>query len=411
MVKLKRLLIVCLAAATAFALPTGGANADLPPLPEGYEDFDFAQELDLQTFIGGNTNADVLGLSCTVLSASNVADSNASITEGFQFAGLAALSVFTPVVADDDAVVVSRCTIPLTLPTDEVSTQALISNEALVPLVGIDSGIFSLKCTVGASPDATVRLKVGGGVPGRVDIVATDLSAPIPFMCSFEILFQAEIVSELHGTVEGTIDVMSSLTDTTLCNGRTTITCVPIELPDAVVTVTSASGGLEGYVGSGTFSFENQFTLARMETLLKMAGDVDAFSTVRTRAPLAAAKTGKIADLRLNLKPGSGAAQLLRPFIKPGARVATIANGQSIVAVAAPNANCAFSAKRGSGAWKAIGSKRANSNGESTLALSGTVLTKFRSTGVKVGGNVTLRVACGAGGAFKDQKPVRYVAS
>lgn len=411
MVKIKRLLVVCLATFTAFALPTGGANADLPPLPEGYEDFDFVQELDLQTFIGGNTNPDVFGLRCTVTSASNVADSNPAVTEGFQFAGITALSVFPPVVADEDAVVVSRCTIPLTLPTNEVSTQALVNNDALVPLVGVDSGIFSLQCTVGASPDATVRLKVGGGVPGRVDIVATGLSAPIPFICSFEILFQAEIESELQGTVEGTIDVMSSLTDTTLCNGRTTITCVPVELPDAVVTVTSASGALEGYVGSGTFSFENQFTLARMETLLKMAGDVDAFSGIRTRVSVATAKTGKISDLRLNLEPGSGAAKLLRPFVEPGTRVATIANGQAMLAVTAPNAMCAFSAKRGSSAWKAIGSKRANADGESALALSGTVLNKFRSTGVKVGGTVSLRVACGAGGAFKDQKEVRYVAT
>ena len=336
----RRILLAGILGVAALAVPAAVSMADeLPALPDGVANFDPA-DINFQSFLGRDIETPTnLALSCQVAQASGTTVRGAGDSLSIPVDGVAIWQI----LMDPDAAVTANCGLQLTIPSGVQKTTVAITNDALEPIVGTNTGSMALECTLSSSPRVNVRVKFGGAVPGNLDVVVTDSTQPFPFMCSFAITFNGEVVSSLVGTIEGVVEIITPLTGTTLCNGATTITCVPIELNNGVVNVTAATGLLDGYVGEGTFSFQNQFTLPTVERQLGVLSDIVnvpiTANSLRGAALNPYRKTGKISTMNLALVPGADETAILRPFRAPGTAVATIRNGGQISLVTAPGSS------------------------------------------------------------------------
>jgi hypothetical protein len=262
-------------------------------------------------------------------------------------------------------------------------------------------------CDIDASPNVTIQMRFGGAVPGGADVTAIGADSRIPFVCNMLMIFEGEETSLLMGSVDGALEIFNPFNSTSLCNRTRVISCVAIRLQDAKVEITSASGKFKGYVGTGAFSFQNQFTLPSIDSLLSMAG----VSPARlSDTKLAASKrTGRNALIWLELEPGRNRASIVHPYKAPGRAMATIRDGEQIVVVSSQTGSCVISARRGTGTWKRVAQVGLNQDGAARLSLSGANLVNFKSTGVIRNGVVTLRAACGPSRTWTDTKQVKYL--
>ena len=417
--KKKNVALAFLTAISGISVASRVASAvDVPTLPEGYENFD-PSSIDFQSFLGDAVvMPDNLTLACTVSSATGTtsfSSGNSLSLPPTGIAGIADALKIRGVLLDDNAILTSSCRVGISLPTALQETTIPVSNDALAPIVGTSEGTIALECSVNAAPTVTLRVRMGGGVPGIVDIVATGLSAPIPFQCSFKMAFFGEGFGEstLVGTVEGAITLMTSseLSGSTICDGTTTITCIPIDLTNANVNITIATGELEGLVGTGDFGFKDSFGLDAVEnklaTLASAAGVDITAQRFRSSRLNPFVRTGPNSSMTLELGAGANRARILRPFSSSNGATATIRDGGFISVVSKAGSRCAVSAKKGVGSWVALGTVVAGADGVGTQQLRTTWLAKFKATGVAKNGVVTLKAACGTAGTA--QKTVKYL--
>ncbi len=375
----------------------------LPPLPDGYEEF--VPTFDFQELIGSQiTGASLVDMSCTV---DSVTGTNLFSESDPEFTPLSRLMELPIAFADSDAEVVLECGIELGFPGEPQEISGSISNPAMSEFLGTSSGAINMLCDINATPAVTIQMRFGGAVPGGADITAIGSDSRIPFVCNILIIFEGEETSLLVGSVEGALEIFNPFASTTLCNRAQVISCVAIRLQDAQVEITSASGKFEGYVGSGTFSFQNQFTLPSIDSALSMAGVSPArFGDSRL---VASKRTGRNATIQLDLEPGRNRASIVHPYKAPGRAMATIRDGEQIVVVSSQTGSCVISARRGTGTWKRVAQVGLNQDGAARLSLSGANLANFKSTGVIRNGIVTLRAACGPQRTWTDTKQVKYL--
>lgn len=387
------------------ASPTSASvrSSALAPLPDGYEEF--VPTFDFQELIGAQvTGASLVDMSCTVDSVSGTNMFSASDPE---FALLSRLTETTTAFSDPDADVALNCGIELGFPGEPQEISGSITNPAMSEFLGTSSGAINMLCDIAASPNVTIQMRFGGAVPGGADVTAIGADSRIPFVCNILIIFEGEETSVLVGSVEGALEIFNPFASTTLCNRAQVISCVAIRLQDAQVEITSASGKFEGYVGSGTFSFQNQFTLPSVDSTLSMAGVSPArFGDSKL---VARARTGRNAKIQLDLEPGRNRARIVHPYKAPGRAMATIRDGEQIVVVSSQTGSCVISVRRGTGSWKRIAQVDLNQDGSARLSLGGANLVNFKSTGVVRNGIVTLRAACGPRRAWTDLKQVKYL--
>lgn len=405
MKRLLALLVAICAGLFIVASPTSASvrSSALFPLPDGYEDF--VPTFDFQELLGAQISGDSLAdMSCTVDSASGTNLFSESDSEFTIFERLDELPV---AFADPDADVALNCGIELGFPGEPQEFSGSIRNPAMSEFLGTSSGVINMLCDVSGTPTVIIQMRFGGAVPGGADITAIGSDSQIPFVCSIQIIFEDEDTSFLVGSVEGALEIFNPFASTTLCNRAQVISCVAIRLQDAQVEITSASGKFEGYVGSGTFSFQNQFTLPSIDSMLSMAGVSPArfgdASLATTR------RTGRNARIQLDLEPGRNRAKILHPYKAPGRAIATIRDGEQIVVVSSQTGTCVISARRGTGTWRRIAQVELNQDGAARLSLSGVNLLNFKSTGVIRNSIVNLRAACGPRRTWIDSKQVKYL--
>jgi hypothetical protein len=309
--------------------------------------------------------------------------------------------------SDPNADVVLECGLEIGFPREPQEISGTISNPAMSEFLGTSSGAINMFCDIDASPNVTIQMRFGGAVPGGADVTAIGADSRIPFVCNMLMIFEGEETSLLMGSVDGALEIFNPFNSTSLCNRTRVISCVAIRLQDAKVEITSASGKFKGYVGTGAFSFQNQFTLPSIDSLLSMAG----VSPARlSDTKLAASKrTGRNALIWLELEPGRNRASIVHPYKAPGRAMATIRDGEQIVVVSSQTGSCVISARRGTGTWKRVAQVGLNQDGAARLSLSGANLVNFKSTGVIRNGVVTLRAACGPSRTWTDTKQVKYL--
>jgi len=375
----------------------------LPPLPDGYDEF--VPTFDFQELLGSQiTGASLVDMSCIVDSA---VGTNLFSGSDPEFTVIERLADMPVAFSDPNADVVLECGLELGFPREPQEISGTISNPAMTEFLGTSSGAINMFCDIDASPNVTIQMRFGGAVPGGADVTAIGADSQIPFVCNMLMIFEGEETSSLMGSVDGALEIFNPFNSTSLCNRTRVISCVAIRLQDARVEITSASGKFEGYVGTGAFSFQNQFTLPSIDSLLSMAG----VSPARlSDTKLAASKrTGRNALIWLELEPGRNRASIVHPYKAPGRAMATIRDGEQIVVVSSQTGSCVISARRGTGTWKRVAQVGLNQDGAARLSLSGANLVNFKSTGVIRNGVVTLRAACGPSRTWTDTKQVKYL--
>ena len=398
-------LVALVAGLFIVASPTSASvkPSALPPLPDGYEEF--VPTFDFQELIGSQiTGASLVDMSCIV---DSVAGTNLFSESDPEFTVIERLGDMPVAFSDPNADVVLECGLEIGFPSEPQEISGTISNPAMSEFLGTPSGAINMLCDIDATPAVTIQMRFGGAIPGGADITAIGSDSLIPFVCNMLIIFEGEETSLLVGSVEGALEIFDPFDSTTLCNRTRVISCVAIRLQDAQTEITSASGKFEGYVGTGTFSFQNQFTLPSIDSLLSMAGVSPArFSDSKLSA---SKRTGRNATLQLDLEPGRNRASIVHPYKAPSRAMATIRDGEEIVVVSSQAGSCVISARRGTGIWKRVAQVGLSQDGAARLSLTGANLANFKSTGVLRNGVVTLRAACGPQRTWTDTKQVKYL--
>jgi hypothetical protein len=168
----------------------------------------------------------------------------------------------------------------------------------------------------------------------------------------------------LSGTIEGFAKIGDDAS-TTCVSGDTG--CVPFSLDGATVTIVEATGALDGYVGTGTYTYGDTF---------KLDDVVDAVNTVKNRvlgSSLRPTAASIPATMRLSLKQGAGSTVILRPApARPGWK-GVVSPRSPIVVVAPVAATCSVKLKAGSKKWT-LPTATADSKGKATFKVTTTSL-------------------------------------
>lgn len=386
--------VVCAAAATLPVTLPRVASASPLELPAGYENF--TTEVDYATFIGNAVRGSG-NLTCKVDSTKGLPDFASTIVGPGTVVDLddpttgGRLGLLFGYPASEIA---ATCDVSVLLPTDRQTFTGTVSNPVLRELVGTDSGAFTLECDLKGSIAVNAGVRLGAALGAqKFALKVNSASTQVPFYCNMSMSFAGSTPSALHGTVEGRADVTSSISPDP-CEGSTVKSCAPIQLKDALVTVTSGTGKFAGLSGSGTYNFVDTFSLPFVEQKLASVGSASVGSArVRTGGVSAAAASAE--QMRLVLTAGAPRARIVFPGPAAGATQASLARGSKVTVSTAARAKCAWTARARKSAT--VATTTANATGQATLALTGTRMAAFSKSGVKKNGTVTLTARCTAG--------------
>lgn len=385
----------------AASLPTAVsqvASASPLQLPAGYENF--TTEIDYATFIGNAVKGSG-SLTCKVDStkglppfASALVGPGSSVNFDDSVVGTQLKSLFG--IAGSE--IASTCDVNLLLPSDRQTFTGSVSNPVLKDFVGTDTGTFRLECdlkgTIGVN--ASVRLGAALGAQ-KFAMTINSATTQVPFYCNVTMEFAGSTPSSLNGTVEGRADVSSAISPNP-CDGSAVKSCAPIQLKDALVTITSGTGKFVGLTGSGTYNFIDTLGLPFVEEKLASvtSSSVSSSSASAPGHPKGvSAMTVSAEQMRLVLVAGAPKAKIVLPGPVAGATQASVARNSKITVATTAKAKCAWTAR--SKKSVAIASTTANAAGQSTLTLTGSRMTSFLRSGIKAGGTVTVTSKCASG--------------
>lgn len=363
------------------ATPALGGTAMAAPsveLPPGYEIF--TPNVDYESLMSGVATG-TGALSC-IIESSNIAAFppgdpfdpaalQADPTKGFRF--VTALN-------DPTKEALAVCKTNVSIPTGLRSMSSPVTNAALVPLVGTDTGTFGLDCELAGNIVATSHVRFGGKVPGKMDVLVQGADKPIPFNCALAITFGT---STLNGTVSGDLKLISPA-ESGLCDGLSTITCAPIRLTDAKVVITSSTGGFGGLTGEGTHSFTNSFKLPFVE---KNLTSIPYFTVTASgvRKTAVRAVSGKSETIRLSLTKKASKTAILQPI------GSTLAAGGKIIVAGTAKASCTLTAKYKNKTVR-LGSFKLDQAGKTPARTFSAKAAK--TIGAKVKGTVSVTASC-----------------
>lgn len=261
--------------------------------------------------------------------------------------------------------VTMSCSPQLAIADVSKTLSGTITSEA----IGLTNGSFSLSCLFKANLAVTATVTVGLKVPGLAAIDVTSAS-PLPVACSF---VGSGTVDGQRTTIVGTVEGFAKVGDaasSTCIEGVSA--CVPFSLDGAVVTITEATGALDGYVGTGTYSYGDSFQLSDV---------VSAANTLKKRYAPSAVSSQSVATpaaMRLNFQQGAGLVSILRPA-PANALARGILNPSTPVVIAAPRgASCTVQLKNGTKKWVSSPSKT-GLNGKVSFAFTRTSLSSVAS--------------------------------
>lgn len=392
-----RLLAVVACIATAsfpVTVPRVAAAAPRLSPPAGYENF--TTEVDYATFIGNAVRGSG-NLTCTVDSTKSLPDFASTIVGPGTVVDLddpttgARLGLLFGYPGSEIA---STCDVSVLLPTDRQTFTGTVTNPALKDLVGTDSGVFTLECDLKGSISVNASVRLGAALGAqKFALKVNSASTQVPFYCNMSMSFAGSAPSALHGTVEGRADVTSAISPDP-CEGSTVKSCAPIQLKDALVTVTNGTGKFAGLSGTGTYNFVDTFGLPFVEEKLAGVGASSVSAAgARTRAVRAAA--APVEQMTLTLAPGAPKAKIVLPGPAAGATQANLTRGSKVIVSTAGRAKCAWTARARKSAT--VATTTANASGQATLTLTGARASAFSKSGVKKNGTVTLTARCTAG--------------
>lgn len=384
-------LIACLSATALPITSSRFASAAPLPMPAGYENF--TTEIDYATFIGNAVKGSG-NLTCKVESTKGLpALASALVGPGsvVNFDDAMVSTQLKTLFAIPGSEVASTCDVNLLLPTDRQTFTGTVSNAVLKDFVGTDTGTFRLDCDLKGSIGVNASVRLGSALGAqKFAMTINSATTQVPFFCTMSMDFAGSTPSSLNGTVEGRADVSSAISPNP-CDGSLVKSCAPIQLKDALVTVTNGTGKFAGLSGSGTYNFVDTFGLPFVEEKLASVSSSSVSSAaVRTQGVSTTALSAE--QMRLVLVAGAPKAKIVLPGPVAGSTQATVARGTTISAATVGKAKCAWSARAKKTA--AIATTTANAAGQATLALTGSRMTSFLKSGIKKNGTVTVTARC-----------------
>lgn len=378
-----RALAVVLASAAVVTVAPSPAAA-LPTLPT--EAGNITPEINWTQFLSPLVQASEI--SCTITS---VTGTNA-VTVGQKLEpmknqmtdGLTLLTVARTPISNVGA----DCTSEVTIPTTTFNVSGSFTAPGMANVAGVGStGTVAMVCAA-TSPTPKVTFTVsaafGGAVAGKVKITGKAGASNIAFDCSLSLAFAAG--AALAGTVEGTIAFADSVNNS-LCTAQTALTCVQASVANATVTITGGSGALADASGTGTYSFNDIFSLPGIESSLSMVTSMG----VRTAGVRAAGATSNADQLLVTLLAGKHTVRMIRP--KDSSGTLSVGAGGSIEVVSSPSAKCSLSGKLGT-KTVSIGSSTLPKSGTASYAISSAVAKKMKAAKITAGKKFALTVSC-----------------
>ena len=374
-------LSLCLGLATVGLVNTAPVSA-LPPLPTGAGDI--TADINWSQFLSPIMNAGTI--SCTVNSVAGTTETTVGavinpMANPFQD-GLK----LQRIVTDADANVGATCTSEVTVPTTEITVTGTISAPAMPANIGT-AGNLTLKCKATSTTptiSVTVGANFGGLVAGKARITGQSSNGTVNFACNMGLTFSA--ATGLAGTVSGQLNVANASANTS-CSSQTTATCIPVGLNNATVVVNSGSGELAEAAGSGTYSFNDSFKLASIDSLLATAGA----TSLRKQAvrPMLAANTD---EMKLNLSAGR---HTVKSAPAAGGTL-TVKSGAQVRLTSSPGAKCKVTVtfKR---TTVTLGSPTISSMGDATYTMSSSAVKKLKSAGAKKNTKLSMTTSCKSG--------------
>lgn len=361
----------------ASAMTSVSASA---PLPAGAGDF--VPTIDL-----GSAFADLSGLSSTPckVGSSNISELSTGDSLTLPSADLAkAYAVATALKNKSDSLVSLSCTASMSIAGQEKEVKGTISNAAL----GLN-GAFTLRCTFKQDLQITADLAIGSSLARGASVAVKSADKQIPVTCSMAATFTDG--TSVSGSVDGAADVGNSKSDS--CTGDTQLSCVPLSI-SAKVTVTSTTGKLSGYTGTGTYDLKPSFTIPSMNANLSQLQSAIGKSSIRAfrSLPGVAAKEG---SLKISFAPGSTRTDIVYPAVASDGK-STLGAGSLVAAVGPRSTKCSYAVTRGK---KSVTLVAVSSSAEGVVPTREVSKKQYdavrKGLGAKPGSPLTFVVTCG----------------
>lgn len=301
------------------------------PLPVGAGDF--VPTIDL-----GSALADLSNIPSTTCKVGSSNISELPVGEALTLPAsdlMKALAVANAMKAKSDSLVALACSASMTIAGQEKEVTGTIANAVL----GL-SGTFALKCTFKQDLRVDADLSMGLALPRGAAVSVRSADKTIPVTCSMAATFTDG--TSVTGSVDGTADVGSLKSDS--CVGDTQVSCMPLAI-SAKVTVTSTTGKLAGYTGSGTYDLKPSFTLPTLNSNLSQLQSAIGKSSVRAfrTAFSAASREG---SMRIAFTPGVARTDIVHPAVATdGSSVFGV--GSLMAAVGPRSTKCTYAVARG----------------------------------------------------------------
>ncbi len=301
------------------------------PLPPGVGDF--VPTIDLGAALADLSN--VPSTSCKV-GSSNISELGVGDALTLPASDLIkALAVANGLKGKSDSLVALSCVASMTIAGQEKAITGTITNSSL----GL-TGSFVLKCTFKQDLRVEADLSMGLALARGAAVAVRSADKTIPVTCSMAATFTDG--TSVAGSVDGVADVGNLKSDS--CTGDTQVSCMPLSI-SAKVTVTSTTGKLAGYTGSGTYDLKPSFTLPALNANLSQLQSAIGKSSVRAFRTALSANSNEGA-MRIAFAPGTTRTDIVHPAVA-GNGSSTFGTGTLMAAVGPRSAKCTYAVARG----------------------------------------------------------------
>jgi len=295
-----------------------------------------------------------------------------------------ALAVANELKAKSDSLVDLTCSPSMIVSGSEKSVAGTVTNAAL----GL-SGTFALKCTFRQSLQIDATLSIGSSLPRGASVVVRGADKQIPMTCSMTANFADG--TSITGSVDGFADVGNLKSDS--CTGDTRVSCVPLAIT-AKVTVTSTTGKLAGYTGTGTYTLTPAFTMGSLNENLATLQQAIGKSSVRVSRAVGAASSRE-GSLNIDFTPGSPRTDIVYPAVAADGS-STVGTGSLIAATGPRKAKCSYALTSGKRSATVVSFVSSTTGVMPTHTVTKKQYDSVRKTlGAKPGSRLSLVVACG----------------
>lgn len=246
-----------------------------------------------------------------------------------------ALAVANGLKGKSDSLVALSCSASMTIAGQEKVITGTIANASL----GL-TGSFVLKCTFKQDLRIEADLSMGLALARGAAVAVGSADKTIPVTCSMAATFTDG--TSVAGSVDGVADVGNLKSDS--CTGDTQVSCMPLAI-SAKVTVTSTTGKLAGYTGSGTYDLKPSFTLPALNSNLSQLQSAIGKSSVRAFRTALSVNSNEGA-MRIAFAPGTTRTDIVHPAVA-GNGSSTFGTGSLMAAVGPRSTKCTYAVARG----------------------------------------------------------------